>query len=72
LAGRTFTITRRFLDDLTGQNFLDELGRMRKALLVCHAPQDEYVGIDNATAIFAAARHPKNLLRKPMASTLRT
>ena len=54
LAGRTFTITRRFLDDLKGQNFLDELGRMRKALLVCHAPQDEYVGIENANAIFAA------------------
>ena len=62
LAGRTFTITRRFLDDLTGQNFLDELGMMRKALLVCHAPQDEYVGIENATAIFAAARHPKSFL----------
>jgi uncharacterized OsmC-like protein/alpha/beta superfamily hydrolase len=62
LAGRTFTITRRFLDDLKGQNFLDELGRMRKALLVCHAPQDEYVGIENANAIFAAARHPKSFL----------
>lgn len=62
LAGRTFTITRQFLDDLTGQNFLDELRSMKKALLVCHAPQDEYVGIENASAIFAAARHPKSFL----------
>jgi uncharacterized OsmC-like protein/alpha/beta superfamily hydrolase len=62
LAGRTFTITKQFLDDLRGQNFLDELGEMRKALLVCHAPRDEYVGIDNASAIFAAARHPKSFL----------
>jgi alpha/beta superfamily hydrolase len=45
LAGRTFTITKQFLDDLAGQNFLHDLGRMKKALLVCHAPQDEYVGI---------------------------
>ena len=62
LAGRTFTITQQFLDDLTGQNFLDDLAKMKKALLVCHAPQDEYVGIENATAIFTAARHPKSFL----------
>jgi uncharacterized OsmC-like protein len=35
---------------------------MRKALLVCHAPQDECVGIENASAIFTAARHPKSFL----------
>jgi uncharacterized OsmC-like protein/alpha/beta superfamily hydrolase len=62
LAGRTFTISKQFLDDLAGQNFLDELGSMRKALLVCHAPRDEYVGIENASAIFTAARHPKSFL----------
>ncbi len=62
LAGRTFTITRQFLDDLAAQNFLDDLGAMKKALLVCHAPLDEYVGIDNATTIFTAARHPKSFL----------
>ena len=62
LAGRTFTITKQFLDDLAGQNFLDDLAKMRKALLVCHAPQDEYVGIENASAIFTAARHPKSFL----------
>jgi putative redox protein len=62
LAGRTFTITKQFLDDLTEQNFLDGLAKMRKALLVCHAPQDEYAGIENASIIFAAARHPKSFL----------
>jgi hypothetical protein len=62
LAGRTFTITKLFLDDLRGQNFLNELGRMRTALLVCHAPDDEFVNIDNASAIFTAARHPKSFI----------
>ena len=62
LAGRTFTITRQFLDDLAGQNFLDDLADMKKALLVCHAPRDEYVAIENASAIFAAARHPKSFI----------
>jgi len=62
LAGRSFTITKQFLDDLTEQTFLDDIGNMKKALLVCHAPRDEYVGIDNASAIFTAARHPKSFL----------
>ncbi len=62
LAGRQFTITKQFLDDVADQNFLAGLVHMTKALLVCHAPRDEYVGIDNATAIFVAARHPKSFL----------
>ncbi len=62
LAGRTFTITRQFLDDVAGQNLLDGLANMKKALLVCHAPRDEYVDIENASAIFTAARHPKSFI----------
>lgn len=62
LAGRSFTITKQFLDDVAEQNILDVLPKLKKALLVCHAPRDEYVGIDNATAIFTHARHPKSFL----------
>ena len=62
LSGRSFTITRQFLDDVAEQNILDGLAKLKKALLVCHAPRDEYVGIDNASQIFAAARHPKSFL----------
>jgi putative redox protein len=62
LAGRSFTITKQFLDDVAEQNFIDGLAELKKALLVCHAPRDEYVGIDNATRIFTAARHPKSFL----------
>jgi len=62
LAGRTFTITKQFLDDVAEQNLLDGLANLGKALLVCHAPRDEVVSIENAIAIFAAARHPKSFL----------
>lgn len=62
LAGRPFTITKQFLDDLAEQDFLERLGHLKKALLICHAPRDEYVGIDNATAIFVAAKHPKSFI----------
>ncbi len=62
LAGRKFKIAKQFLDDVANQDFLSQIGRMKKALLVCHAPRDEIVGVDNATDIFAAARHPKSFL----------
>lgn len=62
LGGRPFRITRAFLDDIEGASIGAELGRMRAALLVMHAPRDSVVGIDNATRIFMAARHPKSFV----------
>ncbi len=62
LAGRPFTITRQFLDDIEEHRLEDRIGRLGKALLVFHAPRDEVVGIDNATKIFSAAKHPKSFI----------
>ncbi|PLX39079.1 MAG: osmotically inducible protein C [Hyphomicrobiales bacterium] len=62
LAGRTFTIRKEFLDDLRQQTVRERIGHMHKALLVLHAPLDNIVGIDNATEIFIAARHPKSFV----------
>jgi putative redox protein len=39
-----------------------EIARLHKALLVLHAPTDDVVGIDNATRIFVAAKHPKSFV----------
>ena len=36
--------------------------RLEAALLVLHGPHDAVVGIDNASAIFTAARHPKSFV----------
>ncbi|SDG43806.1 bifunctional alpha/beta hydrolase/OsmC family protein [Roseospirillum parvum] len=62
LAGRRFTIRRQFVEDIAEHDLLEGLGRLGKALLVCHAPRDEVVGIDNASRLFAAARHPKSFV----------
>ena len=62
LAGRTFTIRKHFLDDISGTTLTECLNRMRKALLVMHGPRDTVVGIDNATQIFTAAKHPKSFI----------
>ena len=62
LAGRPFTIKKQFLDDLAGQNVLDCASRLKKPLLIMHAPLDQTVGIENATKIFIAAKHPKSFV----------
>jgi uncharacterized OsmC-like protein/alpha/beta superfamily hydrolase len=62
LAGRSFTIKRQFLEDVEGVRLRERIAGMRKALLLFHAPTDDVVGIENASAIFAAAKHPKSFV----------
>jgi uncharacterized OsmC-like protein/pimeloyl-ACP methyl ester carboxylesterase len=62
LAGRPFTIKREFLDDIAEHGLMAHISGLRKALLVMHAPTDATVGIENATRIFVAARHPKSFV----------
>ena len=62
LAGRPFRIRKEFLDDVSEQKLEACLARLRKALLVLHSPTDNIVGIENASAIFTAAKHPKSFV----------
>jgi uncharacterized OsmC-like protein/pimeloyl-ACP methyl ester carboxylesterase len=62
LAGRPFPITREFLDDIAEHELMRHVTGLHKALLVMHAPTDDTVGIDNATRIFIAAKHPKSFV----------
>lgn len=72
LAGRPFKIKRQFIEDVAEQKLLDNVAKLRKALLVMHAPQDDTVGIDNATQIFIAAKHPKSFVSLDRADHLLT
>ncbi len=62
LAGRSFNIKREFLDDVAEHNLMAQVAKLHKALLVMHSPTDDTVGIDNATRIFLAAKHPKSFV----------
>ena len=62
LAGRPFHIKREFLDDIAEHGLTAHVANLHKALLVMHSPTDDTVGIDNATRIFIAARHPKSFV----------
>jgi putative redox protein len=72
LAGRPFRIKREFLDDIVEHQLMKDIGGLRKALLVMHSPVDDTVGIDNATRIFVAARHPKSFVSLDHADHLLT
>ncbi|HZD88461.1 MAG TPA: bifunctional alpha/beta hydrolase/OsmC family protein [Pseudolabrys sp.] len=62
LGGRPFRIKREFLNDVAAQNLKERIAQLRKALLIFHSPVDDLVGIDNASQIFAAAKHPKSFV----------
>lgn len=62
LGGRSFQITRGFLEDIAAHALRERIGHLKKALFVFHSPEDEVVGVENAAAIFGAAKHPKSFI----------
>jgi len=62
LGGRPFTIRRSFIDDLHNHDQGARIARLRHPLLVLHSPVDQTVGIENASSIFLAAKHPKSFV----------
>ncbi|WP_342732464.1 bifunctional alpha/beta hydrolase/OsmC family protein [Bradyrhizobium sp. B117] len=72
LAGRPFRIKREFLDDIIEHELMKDVTGLHKALLVMHSPVDDTVGIDNATKIFLAAKHPKSFVSLDHADHLLT
>lgn len=72
LGGRPFRMKQQFLDDLARHDLPSAIGSLRKALLVMHAPLDDIVEIDNASRLFAAAKHPKSFVSLDKADHLLT
>ena len=62
LGGRRFRIRREMVEDLEAHPLAQRIAALRKALLVMHAPFDATVGIENASEIFLAAKHPKSFV----------
>ncbi|PHQ93386.1 MAG: osmotically inducible protein C, partial [Marinosulfonomonas sp.] len=62
LGGRPIRIGRDFVHDVNAENLAPAIHDLKRALLVLHAPNDAIVGIENATQIFMAARHPKSFV----------
>lgn len=72
LGGPQRGLPASFAAELAPERLAERIGRMRKALLVLHAPLDECIGIDQAQSIFVAARHPKSFVSLDRADHLLT
>ena len=62
IGGRPFRVKKAFVEDLEDHDLLGEVGQLHRSLLVMHAPLDAIVEIDNASALFVAAKHPKSFV----------
>ena len=72
LGGRSFTIQKQFLDDLDEHALARRVSGLKKALMLFHSPSDETVGIENAAALYNAAKHPKSFVTLDGADNLLT
>jgi uncharacterized OsmC-like protein/pimeloyl-ACP methyl ester carboxylesterase len=62
LAGRPFRIKRQFLDDLNEVRMEETVRGLDRALLLFHSPVDTTVDVDNASRLYAMAKHPKSFI----------
>lgn len=60
--GKALTLRRHFIEDVRSVDLREQIRTLRRALLVMHSPTDNTVGIDNASKIFRAARHPRSFV----------
>jgi uncharacterized OsmC-like protein/alpha-beta hydrolase superfamily lysophospholipase len=72
LGERDFIVRQSFIDDLSRHDLKDAVADLHRAFLILHAPTDETVGIDNATTLFLAAKHPKSFISLDTADHLLT
>lgn len=62
IGGRSFSLTREFLDDIRSVSVQEHARQLDKPLMIFHSPIDKVVGIDNAARLYDAARHPKSFV----------
>ena len=62
IGGRPFLLAREFLERVEATDLLADVARLRCPLLFLHSPTDGIVGIEHASALFGAAKHPKSFV----------
>lgn len=72
VGGRPVCVGAGFADDLKMHDQQARLAELKKALLVLHSPLDQIVGVEEASAIFGAAKHPKSFVSLDQADHLLT
>ncbi len=72
IAGRPFLVRRSFLETVAGIDVEQAIAALRRPVLIMHSPLDQVVGIEHASRIFVASRHPKSFISLDNADHLLT
>ena len=62
IGGREFDLSSEFIEKVENIDLLAEVARIRRPILFLHSPTDQIVGVDHASALFGAAKHPKSFV----------
>ncbi|QTD36738.1 alpha/beta fold hydrolase [Polaribacter batillariae] len=62
IGGRPFKINKDFVADFSKTDLPEITKKLRKPILILHAPLDTIVGIENAHEIYHNAHHPKSFV----------
>jgi len=62
VGGKALTLKRHFIEEVRAIDLREQIRTLHRALLVMHSPTDNTVGIENASEIFRAARHPRSFV----------
>ncbi|WP_432510926.1 alpha/beta hydrolase family protein [Kineococcus sp. SYSU DK001] len=62
VGGRALTLKRAFIEDVRAADLKHRIRRLTVPLLVMHSPTDSTVNVENASAIFKAAPHPRSFI----------
>ena len=69
---RSALIRRSFLETVDEVDIERSIAALRRPVLVMHSPVDQVVGIEHASRIFVASRHPKSFVSLDTADHLLT
>lgn len=72
IGGRPIRVGKSFVEDLMTHDAKAVIGGLGLDMLVLHSPIDQIVGIENAAAIYSAAKHPKSFVSLDKADHLLT
>lgn len=62
IGGRAFRLSKQFLDKIREVDLLERVRGLRVPLMIMHSPTDDVVGVEHASNLFGAAKHPKNFV----------
>lgn len=65
IAGRSYALTRTFIEDLDRGDFAERLAAHEGGLLVMHSPADAVVSIEHAEKLYKAVRGPRSFVSLP-------